>query len=129
MLDESPTLSTKATLIVDPLRSKDETPSRCSLDLAELKYESTAEVVNACLLSCSLMHDFFYGIFATSWIGFTTDWCLTMLEINNVLLTVVTANYPDIISRHCSLHRLELAVNDSLSAVTNTNHFSIFFPQ
>ena len=54
MLDESPTLSTKATLIVDTLRSEDETPSTCSLDMAELKYESTAEAVKACLLTCSL---------------------------------------------------------------------------
>ena len=107
MLDESPTLSAKATFIVDTQRNKDETPSTCSLDLAQLKDESTAEVVKACLLSCSLMHDFTYGILATSWIGFTTDWCLTMLKTNNVLLTVVTANYPNIISWHCSEHRLE----------------------
>ena len=74
MLDESPTLSTKATLIVDTLRSEDETPSTCSLDMAELKYESTAEAVKACLLSCSLMHDFTYGIF---------DWIYNRLALGH----------------------------------------------
>ena len=74
MLDKGLTLSAKATLIVDTQRSKDETPSRCSLDMAELKYESTAEAVKACLLSCSLMHDFTYGIF---------DWIYNRLVLDH----------------------------------------------
>ena len=74
MLDKGLTLSAKATLIVDTQRSKDETPSTCSLDLAELKHESTAEAVKACLLSCSLMHDSTYGIF---------DWIYNRLVLDH----------------------------------------------
>lgn len=126
MLDESTTLSTKAALIIYIRTIINESPITFFLDLVELKEGGTAEAIKNCLLKCLSRHGFSHEILVERWIGFTTDGCSTMLGKSNGLHAIVKVIYPEIISWHCSAHRLELAVNDSLKAVISTNHFSIF---
>lgn len=49
-----------------------------------------------------------------------------MLGKNSGVATRLTARYPNILTRHCMNHPLELAVSDAVDEVQSINHLKAF---
>lgn len=95
------------------------------LDLVELQSSSAGGVGNVLLASLKrsgMINEYL----SMHWLGLTTDGCSTMLGRNGGLAALLPTEYPRTIVWHCMAHRLELAVNDALKDITETNHFCSF---
>lgn len=125
LLDESTSLSKKSCLIVYVRCAVNGSPSTFFLDLVELG-SGTASGIMKALLDTLHKHGFSQDFLKDKWLSIATDGCSTMLGRCNGLIVKLQETYPDLLSWHCSAHRLELAVSDALKEVTATNHFQLF---
>uniref|UniRef100_H2ZRS2 HAT C-terminal dimerisation domain-containing protein n=1 Tax=Latimeria chalumnae TaxID=7897 RepID=H2ZRS2_LATCH len=126
LIDESTTLSRKATLIVylkAPVEG--ESPIFMFLDLVELEYQRAEGVVSA-LIECLQNAGFTDCYLQENWVSFVSDGASVMLGRNSGVATRLCLKYPQLFTWHCTNHRLELAVADAIDEVTTVNHFKAF---
>lgn len=129
LLDESTSLSVKATLIIYIRHAfGDNSPVTIMLDLVELDSKSAQGICDT-LYAALERYGLTAEILSRRWLGLTTDGCSTMLGRVGGLHALVKEKYPHVISWHCVAHRLELSVNDALKSVNATNHFKSFLDE
>ena len=128
LIDESTTLSRKTTLIIfmraavgDP-----NDPQTFYLDLVELN-STTSDSIYASLLSCLTSYGFTTEFLSQSLICIATDGASAMLGKQSGVCAKLVSQFPHIVVWHCSNHRLELSVHDTVEEVAGVNHFHIFF--
>lgn len=128
LIDESTTLSRKTTLIVYMRSCVAEAtePVTFFLDLIELE-RTTAQCIMEALIECLLSFGITLDIMRESWVCCATDGASVMLGKTGGVCSLLLIKFPNMVIWHCSSHRLELAVHDTIQEVSGINHFQIFF--
>ena len=128
IIDESTSLSKKSCLVIYLRAVLDKTPENIFLDICELDRQDALSVKKA--LIESLSKNGFTGTYlAKHLIAFTSDGASVMLGCKSGVGTLLKKDYPPIILWHCLNHRLELAVYDSINAVSGVNSMQAFFSE
>ena len=125
LLDESTSLSKKSCLIIYLRAIVSGQPVTFFVDLVELQGGSACLIKEA-LLKTLDKHGFTEEYLRLHLLSIATDGCSVMLGKSNGLVTLLRQEFPQLISWHCSAHRLELMVGDALKATTATNYFQSF---
>ncbi|KAL1481340.1 hypothetical protein MTO96_034542 [Rhipicephalus appendiculatus] len=122
LIDESTTISKHSTLIVY-LRSnfKNAEPITVFLDLVEA-VDATATGIKDALLTCLQSHGLTVDVLKDKLIAFASDGASVMLGKQSGVAKLLEDTFPHLITWHCSAHRLELAVGDSVRDVEGINH-------
>lgn len=126
LIDESTTIGKHSTLIVY-LRSsfKNAEPITVFLDLVEAE-DATAAGIKDALLTCLHSHGLTVDVLKEKLIAFASDGASVMLGKQSGVAKLLEDSFPHLITWHCSAHRSELAVGDSVRDVEGINHFKIF---
>lgn len=86
----------------------------------------TAESINNTLLSALDELGFNNEYLKRNLIAFCSDGASTMLGRKSGVAARLTEKFPNIFIWHCLNHRLQLALDDSVSAIKQTNYFKCF---
>ncbi|KAG0419175.1 hypothetical protein HPB47_004292 [Ixodes persulcatus] len=126
LIDESTTVSKHSTLIVY-LRSDfgHLQPVTVFLDLVEVT-DGTAAGIKEALLTCLSSHGLSMNVLKEKLVAFACDGASVMLGKHSGVAKLLEDTFPNLITWHCSAHRLELAVGDTVRDVQGINHFKIF---
>ncbi|XP_040069819.1 E3 SUMO-protein ligase KIAA1586-like [Ixodes scapularis] len=126
LIDESTTVSKHSTLIVY-LRSDfgHLQPITVFLDLVEVT-DGTAAGIKEALLTCLSSHGLSMNVLKEKLVAFACDGASVMLGKHSGVAKLLENTFPNLITWHCSAHRLELAVGDTVRDVQGINHFKIF---
>lgn len=126
MLDESTSVSTKTCIIIYVRFLYAGEVNNFFLDLVELPSQ-TGEIIAETLLSVLTSAGLSKEIIKEHLIAICTDGASNLQGINNGALALLRQMIgSNIIGFHCLAHKLELAVNDVLKAVTAVSHFQMF---
>lgn len=126
-IDESTTCSVKTALIlyiyVETNLSQD--PEEIFFELIELNDQKASTIVTAVLTSLER-----YGMddvyLKRKLISFASDGASTMIGKAFGVSSLFKEKFPRIVLWHCSNHRIELAVVDTIKETKSINHFQIF---
>lgn len=128
LIDESTALSRSSALVVVLRTFFADFPGDAyvfNLDLIELSNASANNIYSQ-LLDCLNKHGFDESYLNKCFIGFACDGASVMLGKSSGVATLLKNKFPHLIIWHCSNHRLELAVNDTIKEVDGINNFTIF---
>ena len=128
LIDESTTVSRKSVLTVHMRSTVDSSQKAITffLDLLELE-GTTAQCIMTSLMQCLINHGFTDDVLSKDWICFACDGASVMLGNKAGVASLLLSRYPNLIIWHCSNHRLELAVGDTVEEVAGSNNFRSFF--
>ena len=128
LIDESTTVSRKTTLIVymKAVVGELRKPQTFFFDLIELT-STTAEDIYSALVRCLKSHGLTVDILKLLLICIATDGASVMLGKESGVCSRFLRQFPRLVIWHCSNHRLELSVHDTVEEVAGINNFHIFF--
>ena len=129
IIDESTTLSQKSTLIVY-IRvcladSGMNSPVNVFLDLVELE-SVTAKGVFDCLLNCLNSYGITEEFLKKNLVCLACDGAAVMLGCKSGVKKLLKEKFPSVLVWHCTNHRLELSVGDTVKQVSGINRFKAF---
>lgn len=126
IIDEATSLSKKCALIIyTRLQLQDmDMPADIFVDLVELDDLSAEGIVHS-LLSSLERHNFTKEFLSKQLIAITTDGASVMFGRKSGVVARMQALFPGVTGWHCTAHRLELAVSDTLKAIGAIDHFKI----
>lgn len=127
IIDEASTIASKSVLIIFikcELSLCDE-PVFIFLQLFEL-FSTNAESIYEALIYCMKNNGFSNEYLSKNLIAFCSDGASVMLGSKSGVATRVLKDFPNIIIWHCLNHRLQLVLDDSISDISEINHFKSF---
>ena len=129
IVDESTTLSQKSTVIVY-IRvcladSGMNSPVNLFLDLVELE-SVTAQRVFDSLLNCLYSHGITEEFLKRNLVCLACDETAVMLGCKSGVQKLLTEKFPSVLVWHCTNHRVELSVGDTVKQVSGINRFKAF---
>jgi len=117
LIDESTSVSGLTILTVCIRASTSESvPITFFLDMVEVPKADAANIKQE-LMKCLNVHGFLTAYPQKNLICFAADGASTMLGNKSGVATLLTKDFPDIVVWHCSNHRLELAVGETIKEV------------
>jgi hypothetical protein len=125
LIDESTSLSQKATLIIYIRCVLHHEVNTVFLDLIELN-GTTSQVICQDLLVSLEKHGIGEAYLTENWIGFCCDGASVMLGRRAGVGALIVRKFPDVVIWHCAAHRLELGVGDTVEEVCGVNNFRCF---
>lgn len=129
IIDESTTLSKKSTLIiyirVCLANHGMSSPVNLYLDLIELQSTNANGIFQA-LLECLQSYGITKQILRSYLVSVACDGAAVMLGRKSGVCKLLRDEFPSIIIWHCANHRLELAVADTLKAISGIHRFKAF---
>ncbi|KAL1249596.1 hypothetical protein QQF64_020601 [Cirrhinus molitorella] len=127
MLDEATSLSRKSALIIYVrFQLPDmESPENIFVELVELEDQSAQGIVGQLLRALEGVN-FTQDFLSKTLIGLSCDGASVMLGRKSGVAARLKSLFPNMIVWHCSAHRLELAVGDTMKELGEINHFRIF---
>lgn len=126
LIDESTSVSCKTVLTVCMRAAVTGSgPLTFFLDMIELPRADARTIKNE-LLGCLAKFGFDSNYLHKHFICFAADGASTMLGAKSGVATLLVNNFPDLLVWHCSNHRLELAVGDTVKEVIGINNFQSF---
>ena len=128
LIDESTSISRKTVLIIHirTCLSQSACPITIFFDIVELKSTRAGDIFHA-LLTRLIKIGFTEEVLQNSLICCATDGASVMLGKKSGVATLLLEKFPNVVIWHCSNHRLELAVHDSVVEVAGVNNFQCFF--
>ena len=125
LVDESTTLSRKASLIIYIRVAFEENLHTVFLDLLELSATDASTIFEE-LLNCLRSYSFDEDYLSEHLVSFASDGASVMLGRQSGVSRKLSEKFPQLVIWHCIAHRLELAVNDSVEEVAGLNNFRVF---
>ena len=125
IIDEASTISNKSVLVIFVKIEDNDLSPTIFLGLEELEDQGAAQIYNTLLES---LHStgFDNTYLKNNLVGFCSDGASVMLGRNSGVGTRLKNDFPFIVLWHCSNHRLQLVLDDSVKDIKQVNHFKVF---
>jgi hypothetical protein len=128
MIDESTTISIKEALVICLRCGLPESTDTSSFFFDSIELDNIRAAFTVEMFLSNLHSDGFEDEFLLrNWISFGYDGACNMLGRHAGVARFLVEKYPNLIVRHCSNHRLEIAMNDVAREMSAVCHVKIFF--
>ena len=102
-------------------------PQFLFLDLVELTNCESVDEIHKALATCLKRHGFDMDYLQAHFIAFTSDGASVFTGKKSGVMELLVKDFPNLTTRHCLNHRLDLAVDDAIADLrSGINHFKIF---